>query len=348
MYYDILVVGAGPAGSSAALAAAQHGAKVLVVEKRRTIGQPVQCAEFIPKLLWKETAAGSNSIAQEVKNMRIYFPGGKCYEVNSPGYILNRTIFDKELAIAATKSGVQILINTICLSKDDEKIVLRKNSKEITVSAKVIIGADGPKSTVGRWIKEVNKEFIITLQFEMALVKPMDWVEVYFHKDFFSGYAWVFPKKESANVGVGIKLRPDSQASLHKILETFVQRLYAENKVRSSPISITNGLIPVGGPVRTVKKNFLLVGDAAGQTHPITGAGIPQAIICGKIAGRIAARVIKEKKCELLYEYEKEWQSIFGEELKRAQTRRRFLVSNWNNLDKILKRCWVTFSEYYE
>lgn len=346
---DILVVGAGPAGSSAASEAAKYGAKVILIEKKRIIGEPVQCAEFIPKLILSEVEISHDSIVQEIGGMRTYLPSGDCEESSSPGYMLNRSTFDKELAMKATDNGVDVHINTLCSSMNEKKIFINKKGRKVGVIAKVIIGADGPKSTVGKWINSVNRDFIIGMQCSVPLVSSLDFTEVYFDQDFFGGYGWLFPKGKSANVGVGIRYSSDCNInkSLNGLLTIFVKLLEKKGKVKNSPFFTTSGLIPVGGPLNTVKDNVILVGDAAGQTHPVTGGGIPQAVICGKIAGRIATHAVQKEKIELLAGYENEWKNVFGKELERAKIKRRFLESNWDRLDTIIKKCWTSFREYY-
>jgi flavin-dependent dehydrogenase len=181
------------------------------------------------------------------------------------------------------------------------------------------------------------------------LSSHLDFTEVYFNQDFFGGYGWLFPKGKSANIGIGIKYDSNSKLSksLNNILNKFVKTLEKDGKVKNSPFFTTNGLIPVGGPLNTVKDNIMLVGDAAGQTHPITGGGILQAVICGKIAGKIAAQAIQKEDIEILIKYENEWRDIFGKWLERAEAKRQFLESNWNKLDKNIKKCWTIFKEYY-
>ncbi|MBE9592273.1 MAG: FAD-dependent oxidoreductase, partial [Proteobacteria bacterium] len=111
--YDVLIVGAGPAGSSAALEAAKNGADVLLIEKKKIIGQPVQCAEFIPKLLLNEIEISHDSIAQRIKGMRTYLPDGEIVESCSPGCMLNRSVFDNELAMKAADKGADVRIDTL-------------------------------------------------------------------------------------------------------------------------------------------------------------------------------------------------------------------------------------------
>ena len=187
------------------------------------------------------------------------------------------------------------------------------------------------------------------MQYSVPLVSSLDFTEIYFDQDFFGGYGWLFPKGKSANVGVGIRYNSTSKIdkSLNNILKKFVKALEKDGKIKNSPFSTTSGLIPVGGPLNTVKDNIMLVGDAAGQTHPITGGGIAQAAICGKIAGKTAAQATQKEDNEILIEYEKEWKDIFGKQLERAQMKRKFLESNWDKLDSIIKKCWTLFMDYY-
>ena len=344
MRYDIVVVGAGPAGASAGGEAAKLGAKVLIVERKRIIGEPIQCAEFIPGLLSTEVKFTERSVAQKVMSMRTHLFSEKCFEINSPGYILNRKVFDKELIESARTRGADVWTGAVCVSKIEQGVLIKRDSKYIEVSAKVIIGADGPKSTVGRWIGEVSRDFITALQYEMPLESPMDYTDVYFDPKIVGGYGWLFPKGETANVGVGVR----RSEGLKQILERFIGKLKKEGKIRGNPVSTTGGLIPVGGVLNTVKDNVILVGDAAGQTHSITGGGIPQAIICGKIAGRVTAQAIKKDNLNILLEYKDKWHRIFGQELERAYIKRKFLDDFWNGTDTILKKCWVGFKEYYE
>ena len=93
--------GAGPAGSSAAQAAAQKGAKVLLIDRRQRIGVPVQCAEFVPQWISRYVHFSSKCILQTIETMVTHLPDGTSYEMKSPGYMLDRSLFDKELAASA-------------------------------------------------------------------------------------------------------------------------------------------------------------------------------------------------------------------------------------------------------
>src|SRR4030042_5161472 len=177
----------------------------------------------------------------------------------------NPSLFDKELARHAKDMGVDILTETKCISKKREKVIINKNGRQENVVAQVIIGADGPQSTVGKWIQSRNHDFVLGCQYQVPLKASYDYTEIYFDSDFFGGYAWFFPKGDVANVGVGIRdnRRPGISKSLEGLLKEFLKRLALEGKIENRPLSVTGGLIPVGGPLSTVKENILLVGDAA-------------------------------------------------------------------------------------
>ncbi len=347
--YDVLVVGAGPAGSSAALEAAKAGCRVLMVEKRKEIGLPVQCAEYIPKMLLAESGVSTDVISQKIESMITHLPDGEIVETSSPGYILNRDAFDKALASNAKEKGAEIMTETLCVSKAGDEVYLRQGDKDIIVSPKVIVGADGPNSVVGKWIGSINTEFVSGLQCTLPLTAPQDFTEIFFDSKFIGGYGWLFPKRDVANVGIGIKSGSPNGTGrqLRALLDDFIKELEGQGKVKNSPVSLTAGPIPVGGPLNTVKENILLVGDAAGHTDAITGGGITQAVMCGKMAGKAAARAIDEDDLGRLKAYEKEWQMIYGQTLQNALEKRRILESRWDELDTVIKKCWVAFREYY-
>jgi len=107
--YDIVIVGAGPAGSCAAQTAAQRGTKILLIDRKQRLGIPVQCAEFVPQWICRHASFSSACIMQKVEKMVTHLPG-RIDEMKSPGYMLDRSLFDKELAASAVLSGAKISI----------------------------------------------------------------------------------------------------------------------------------------------------------------------------------------------------------------------------------------------
>jgi len=345
---DVFIVGAGPAGSSAAITAANRGLKVLVVELRQIVGVPVRCAEFIPAPLIGEVNLGRPFVVQSVAGMKTVLPGGESHKTRAPGFIIRRDLFDQTLAKAAERAGAEILVGTRALTLDGSEVVLRVRDGSIAkVRAKVIIGADGPHSTVGRWIGSVNKNLISAIQCRLSLMQPLNYTEIYFDKEIYAGYGWLFPKGHEANVGIGMKNSGSENQSAVGVFDRFISRLKKAGKVKGDPKHRTTGWIPVE-PLRvTSSDNILLAGDAAGHTHPITGAGVHHAVVCGTMAGESAAQAIENGDLSLLSRYETEWRDLLGDTLNRAFQRRQLMERQWTKLNEIIPHCWVAFKTYY-
>jgi geranylgeranyl reductase family protein len=349
--YDIVVIGAGPAGASAARAAAQKGVKVLMIDRRQRIGIPVQCAEFVAQWVSRYAHFSSKSILQRIETMITHLPDGTFYEIKGPGYMLDRSLFDKELAASAVLSGAKISIETKALGLSQEGLIVEQGSKKEVIQSKVFIGADGAHSSIGRLVGRPNLKTIVGLQYEVILPKPQSHVDIFFHKDYEGGYAWFFPKGETANVGVGVI--PEKTNLLLGLLDHFLDHLVELRKLSSVEIiAKTGGSIPCGKPRKTVFGNTLLVGDAAGHAHPITGAGILNAVVGGEIAGRVAAEAADHGDLRYLENYEMEWHETFGESLSYGALKREFLEENWNEpgvcFEELIRKTWVGFKEYYE
>jgi geranylgeranyl reductase family protein len=342
--YDIVVIGAGPAGASAARAAAQKGTKVLMIDRRQRIGVPVQCAEFVAQWVSRYANFSSKSILQRIETMVTHLPNGTSYEMKGPGYLLDRSIFDKELAASAVLSGAKISIETRAVGLSPEGLVVEQGSKKEVIRSKVFIGADGVHSSIGRSVGRSPLKTIVGLQYEVVILKPQSHVDIFFHKDYEGGYAWFFPKGNTANVGVGV---------IPEITNHLQEHLVESKKLLGVEIvAKTGGSIPCGKPQQTVFGNTLLVGDAAGHAHPITGGGILNAVIGGEIAGRIAAEAIARGNLQYLENYEMEWREIFGKSLSYGALKREFLEENWNksevDFEGLIRKTWVGFKEYYE
>jgi geranylgeranyl reductase family protein len=346
---DVLVVGAGPAGTSAAREAASRGACVIVVERRAVIGVPVQCAEYIPAPLLGELRLRPDFVVQPLRGMKTVLNGRTIQEIAAPGYTIHRDIFDQSLAREATKAGAAILLSTGAVSMEGDEVLLGgKGACPARVRAKVILGADGPHSTVGRWIASENRNLIPAVQVKVRLDHPMEFTEVFFDDRIYGGYGWLFPKGHEANVGLGMKNRGDGSHEIGRVLLDLLSSLAGEGKIKGKPFDFVAGRIPAEAQRAIAAGNILLAGDAAGHTHPITGAGILQAVMGGRMAGKWAARAVESGDMGDLANYESEWLDLFGETLERGFSRRRLLERKWDRLEEIIKYCWVTFKEYHE
>jgi geranylgeranyl reductase family protein len=349
--YDILVIGAGPAGSSAARAAAQRGAKVLLIDRRQRIGIPVQCAEFVPQWISRHASFSSACVVQTINKMVTHLPNGTSYEMKSPGYMLDRSIFDKELSASAVLAGAKMSIETKAIGLSTEGLAIERSSRKEIIRSKVFIGADGAHSAIARFVAQPSLKNIVALQYEVVMPEPQNHVDVYFHKAYKGGYAWFFPKGKTANVGVGIVA--EKTALISEQMDHFLDYLMGSRKLpRVEIVANTGGSIPCEKPRRTVFDNILLVGDAAGHAHSITGAGVLNAVVAGEIAGRIAAEAVEKRNLLHLQNYEIECQEAFGKSLAYSALKREFLEKNWNSYDidfeGLIRKTWVGFKEYYE
>jgi digeranylgeranylglycerophospholipid reductase len=319
-----------------------------MVERKPAVGTPVRCAEYIPAPLLGEVNLGRDFVVQGVRGMRTILPDGEEKTIRTPGFMIARDLFDQALCRAARDAGAGLLLDTRVISWKDGRVLVRQRRGDLAeIRARVVIGADGPHTTVGRWIGSVNRSLIPAAQVRVPLVNPTDFTEVYFQGSFYGGYGWLFPRGKEANVGLGVKRVSRGEVRLSEALDRFVVQLEERGRVTNQPLSRTAGWIPAEPLRRVVHGPFMLVGDAAGHTHPITGAGVFQAVTGGKMAGRWAARSLQKQDQNLLKGYEEEWRDLFAESHERGFRKRQLLEKEWGRLNEVVKCCWVAFQEYY-
>jgi digeranylgeranylglycerophospholipid reductase len=316
---DVVVVGAGPAGSTAAEHAALNGARVLILEKRPQVGVPVRCGEFMPSveemkgIFPKATdldtlfdiPASLHSLPTDM--IRIFSPNLRHWEVPFAGYTTDRDLFDQYLASRAVKAGAELRTGLAC-TKVTGKVV---STPEMDIEAKIIIGADGPLSLVGKNLGFGRSTDLcpgVSVQVKGEF-EPVP--EMYFGTVAPGGYAWILPKKGGANVGLGVA----PKFSRMPVGDYFNQ--FMKIKGLKSDEKVMGKLIPMSGPIkRTVIGDSLVVGDAAGQVMAVNGGGIPISMMCGRIAGQAAAETVTKGKP--LTAYEDRWRRELGGPLRTS------------------------------
>jgi digeranylgeranylglycerophospholipid reductase len=316
---DVVVVGAGPAGSTAAEHAALNGASVLMLEKRSQVGVPVRCGEFMPSVeemkgifpkatdldVLFDIPGSLRSLPSEI--IRIYSPKLRRWEVPFAGYTTDRDRFDQYLADRAVKAGAELRTGLACTKVAGNSV----STAEMDIEAKVVIGADGPLSLVGKCLGYGRSTYLcpgVSVQVKGEF-EPVP--EMYFGTVAPGGYAWILPKKGGANVGLGVAPR-FSRMPVGEYFDRFMKskELKTEEKVMGK-------LIPMSGPIkRTVIGNSLVVGDAAGQVMAVNGGGIPISMMCGRIAGQAAADTAL--KGYPLTAYEQRWRRELNKPLRTS------------------------------
>ncbi len=305
--YDIIVVGGGPAGSMTAKYAAENGADVCVLEKTRDIGYPVRCGEAVGHDgVTQFVEMKKTWIAEKINSCTLVSPDGTKLDVpfaNETGYILNRRIFDYDLSRIASKAGAQIFtkVKVMGLIYDNDKIngvKVNHLGVEKKIKGKIIVGADGVDSRVGRWaglkttVKVRDMESCMQYSVSNITVKRNN-MTMFVGKNYApGGYLWIFPKGDSfANIGLGISGKYSKHKSAKKYLDEFMLREFPDASIHTSMC----GGCPIAYPIKKpVADNLMIVGDAAHHVNPVTGGGITPAMKSGMLAGIAAAEAIKK------------------------------------------------------
>jgi len=345
---DVLVVGAGPAGSAAARAAARQGVSVVLAERRRRVGVPVRCAEFVPLPVGKYIDLSDPAVTvQSVKTMRSYLPGAEPKENLFPGAMIRRDRFDQELVRQAAEAGARLMTGIQVYRRTPEGIRAWDGRREVILRSLVIVGADGPCSQVARWMGQTPGPFLAAAQVSLKLSGPLDHTRIYFHPEIPGGYGWVFPKGDRANLGVG--LEAGQAGNLRKTLDEFKRERMEEGLVEATEGPAGGGLVPVGGLRDLWLENMILAGDAAGTCHPISGAGVGNALVSGELAGEAAAAAVIRGGSGPLKQYRDELQALLGPSLAKAAAKRRDMIRNWNRpgFTAMIRTNWIAFREYY-
>jgi digeranylgeranylglycerophospholipid reductase len=354
--YDVVVVGAGPAGSMTAKWAAKGGARVLMIEKRQEIGSPVRCGEGISRS-WLDAVGitlDAKSVARQVKGAKIVAPNGSSFYLsekmagNEVGIVLERVFFDKLLARDAVKAGADLMLKTsaVKLLKTGDKVTgvkIKSWGETKDIKCGCVVGADGYESQVGRWAG-INTSLAprdITSCFQYRLTNinhEADYCEFVLGSKAPGGYIWIFPKNEdTANVGIGMQLtKLKDPADVKKYLDKYIQNDPRLKKGR--PLELVSGAVSICAPIdKAIGSGILLVGDAARQIDPITGGGISNSCKAAKVAGEVLARATREKDFSerSLQRYEKGWRDLIENHLYR----------NWMAKEKLVTLTDDTFNK---
>ena len=330
--YDVVVVGGGPAGSMAAWEAAKGGVSVCMLEKDRDIGYPVRCGEAAGESGLRQFVEIEDSwIAEKITSVKLVSPNLTSVDIDfaaETGYILNRRIFDYDLSRYAANAGAEVYTkayvkNVLANNGEVNGVVLDYLGEEKQIQAKIVIGADGLTSRVGRWagLKTLvrMKDMESAVQYSVANVdiEPNKMIMYVGMNHAPGGYIWVFPKgKKFANIGIGISGKYSKHKSAQKYLDEFMDREYPDAAI----LTTMCGGVPCAKPMeKPVANGIMLVGDAAHQINPMTGGGIVAGMKGGWIAGQVAAEAIQNDDYSEkgLLEYPKRMRKDFGKNHER-------------------------------
>jgi digeranylgeranylglycerophospholipid reductase len=335
---DVIIIGAGPAGTCCAKKLAESGFSVKIYEKRAEIGAPKRCGEGLSEASQQFVGKiPDRCIAQRMKGARIYAPNGRYLDaiLKEGGFILERKVFDKWLAEEAVKAGAVVQANTFVSSllKNDNVAFTGVRGEfmgnEFEEKARVVVCATGAESPIRNQALGVYSKVSLVdscIQYEMTNVDVVsDMIHIYLSNVLAPrGYVWVFPKGEHrANVGLGI-IPQDKKPGAY--LDEFL-KLHPEI-AKGSILEVNAGCVPVGGLVKDMVANgFVLCGEAANHVNPIHGGGIKEAVMSGQMAANVIAECLRKNDVSkrALSKYNDVWWEERGNHLKRVEKLRETL-----------------------
>ncbi len=331
--YDLIVVGAGPAGSSAAYAAAKNGIKVALLEKEENVAQTVRTSG----VTWIDYAK-EFGIPEDCYNpIRTYNFCSPNNTVSISDSKPKAAVLDvrktyRFLADMAKRNGAEIFVNTNVTNviKENESIVGVKASipnDEMIFRARMIIDASGFQSAVSKSLGLVKQweRFGVGAEYEAEVenIKSDTWWLMVGQMYSPAGYAWIFPLgKNTVRIGVGVG-KPESQVDPTQRLDELIEKGAGPIKDlgKITKKEFHYGLIPNEGLSRkTVYDNLILVGDTAGMANPLVLEGIRYAIKYGRVAGDVASKAIKagDTSEKALQHYEETWKKEIESKIKSA------------------------------
>ncbi|QSZ66641.1 NAD(P)/FAD-dependent oxidoreductase [Methanofollis aquaemaris] len=307
--YDVAVVGAGPSGSAAARACAEAGLSVLCIEEHAAPGFPVQCAGLLSCRAFSGCEVSDRSVLNTVQGARVVSDLGA--EVffdaqETKAYVVDRAILDEEMAMDAASAGAVFWPKTSVVGREEGRLVTRGASGRRDVGVKMVIAADGPRSSMARMLGLARAPVYLSgVQADIPLDLDTRYVEVHPNAapQFF---AWVIPTGEGrARVGL---------CGTGGVREAFTR---FASRYPTGCTHLVTGTIPLGTMPRTYGQRTLFVGDAAGMAKPTSGGGVYTGVRAARHAAGVAASCCEadDFSDRTLAAYERRWQADFGQEL---------------------------------
>ena len=346
--YDVIVVGAGPAGNIAALQLSTKGHRVAVVDWRHDIGDKL-CTGIVGTECVKRFPPDDRHVLREASSATIVSPAGKRYAIakdEPQALIIDRVAYGAAMAEKAAVAGAEYILGprvTNIETDDNGAHITTTDAGNPRLSASLVFLTSGFGSPLLKAVGLQNgrsNEFMAGAQAEV-LVDGVDETEVYLGRDIAPGsFGWLVPLNDSRALA-GIV----SHRQLNGHMDHFLSNLQTQGKVRE----VIKGPARWGVPLRPVPKTYgervLVAGDAAGLAKPTTGGGIYYALLSGKLAAETAGEALStgDFSARGLRQYEKRWKSVFGRELKIGYyARLLYEALGDEQIERLLDELWTS------
>lgn len=347
MQYDVIVVGGGPVGSTAARYAAQEGAKVLLIEEHAFVGSPVGCTGLLSTRAVKEcdVKPSEDFTLNSVRGAYVHPPSERPLPIDggkTKAYVVSRKMFDRTLFRMATDAGVDVMLRTRAIgiqrSNSLQTLSVLERGNQQNIQAKVIIAADGVRSNLAKMAGLGGvKKIMPGIQIEAPYRSDdPDFVELFVGSKAPGFFAWAVPVDERIS-RIGLATDGINGPETHECLQWLLQHHpHIASRYGGGQTDMVFGGIPIGPLRRTYADGIMIVGDAAGQTKPTSGGGIYTGALCAKIAAKVAVSV-DDASADSLQQYEKQWKAAIGRELSMGMRIHDFIKGlSDSELDELL------------
>ena len=309
--FDVVVVGAGPAGSACARRCAEQGLSTCLIEEHGTIGYPVQCAGLLSVRALDACRVSQHAVLHQVSGARVVTAAGSELAFDSGetrAYVVDRGLLDQEMAVLAARAGAEVRVKTSFVTRSGPAIVTRGISGKEEIRFRILVAADGPRSRVARDLGMPRPAaFLAGIQAEIPREMDGSLVEIYpdASPDFFG---WIIPSgKGRARIGLLGKEQVPSRF-----------RAFLADQGATTCHHLVTGTVPLGVMPRTYGHRTLFCGDAAGFPKPTSGGGVYTGVRSALHAADTAYDACTSGATGdgILARYEERWRSDLGRELE--------------------------------